>query len=229
MKELYVFCEGPTEQGFCTRVLQPYLFPDHDGFVRAPLITHSRKKGKEHKGGVATHYQPLRDGILRLLSGQGHREGQVFTSMIDLYGLPSDFPGKETKTRNPDNPWPYAEHLEAAFGEDIAEPRFVPYLQLHEFETLVFADTSALEFLFDDVGAAIKGLNKVVTKYGDVEKINDSPNTAPSKRIIQLIPRYEKLKTTAGPDIAEYIGVDGLREKCPHFDRWIKLLKLRIE
>lgn len=87
MKELYVFCEGPTEQGFCQRVLQPELFPQHDGLVHPVKIAHSRRRGVIHRGGVST-YARLRNDVVRQFR-QHQREGVLFTSLIDLYGLPN--------------------------------------------------------------------------------------------------------------------------------------------
>lgn len=69
MKELYIFCEGQTEQGFCTRVLQPYLFPQHDGLVHPIRIAQKRKSGKIYRGGV-NKYQIIRDDMLRAFSAQ---------------------------------------------------------------------------------------------------------------------------------------------------------------
>ena len=60
--------------------------------------------------------------------------------MIDLYALPKDFPGRSAQPRNPADPTPYVETLERAFGDDVGDRRFVPYIQLHEFEALLFAD-----------------------------------------------------------------------------------------
>jgi hypothetical protein len=57
-----------------------------------------------------------------------------------------------------------------------------------------------------------------------IEHINDGFETAPSKRIIDLIPEYYGRKVSAGPDIAEYIGLSVIRAKCPHIDGWLKAL-----
>jgi hypothetical protein len=57
------------------------------------------------------------------------------------------------------------------------------------------------------------------------EEINESPQTAPSKRIIRYIPDYESQKAQVGPMVAEDIGLTLLREKCPHFGEWITKLE----
>ena len=148
-----------------------------------------------------------------------------FTTMIDLYGLPGDFPGKAGSVRNPQNPRPYCEALEQAFGADIGDARFVPYLQLHEYETLLYSDPDAFTVSFDDCQRAVAGLKEIAAQFGDIERINDSELTAPSKRIIGLLDGYEGMKPTAGPDIAQAIGLDVLRRRCRHFGDWIARLE----
>jgi hypothetical protein len=223
VKTLYVFCEGLTEQGFCNRVLAPHLYTV--GFLHVPTIrvAFSRHHGVVHRGGVG-RYEPLRRDILHTLKSRRDRD-VFFTSMLDLYRLPRDFPGRTENTRNPDDPRPYIEALEAAFGNDISDLRFVPHLQLHEYETLLYADPEAFRVSFDDCEKAIAALKEIVAAFPTIEHINDGDPTAPSKRIIELLPAYEGLKATAGPDIAELIGLPVLRAKCPHFDAWITRLE----
>lgn len=225
-RRLYVFCEGQTEQAFCQQLLQDFLFPNYDGIVMPILIAHSRKRRVVHRGGV-NKYQVVKDDMVREFST--HRDRKVlFTSFIDIYALPTDFPGFATAQRNPNHPRPYVETLEAAFEADVSESRFVPHLQMHEFETLLFADPSVLGRAFENSEAAIETLQAVADKFGDIEKINDSKVTAPSKRIIEVIPAYERRKKTAGPRTAGLIGMPKLLEKCSHFADWIRTLQNRL-
>ena len=146
--------------------------------------------------------------------------------MIDLYGLPTDFPGKLDRVRDPRNPRLYCDALERALGDDIGDDHFVPHLQLHEYETLLFSDPDAFAYSFDTCANAIVGLWQIVAEFHqDIERINDGEQTSPSKRIIELIKAYEGSKPTAGPDIAGYIGLPTLRQKCPHFSDWIRRLE----
>jgi len=55
------------------------------------------------------------------------------------------------------------------------------------------------------------------------ESINDSVETASSKRFKTEFPSYRK--TTHGSDIAKTIGLKLLREKCCHFDNWLTKLE----
>ena len=227
MAELYVFCEGPTEQNFCKQVLQFAFFPNHDGEVRPIRIAHSRRHGIVYRGGV-NNYAVIKNDIHNALN-QHQRPGVYFTSMIDLYALPSNFPGKGDHQRNPDNPRPYIEALEEAFGRDINDRRFIPHLQLHEYETLLFSDVESFAISFDECEQEIEQLGTIVESFPTIEHINDGPQTAPSKRIIDLLPAYKGLKTTAGPDIAECAGIDCLCECCPHFRDWITAVRTALE
>lgn len=220
MKEIIVFCEGPTEQGFCGQVLQPYLFPDGNGIVHTLAVG---KKDFHHVYGIAK-YSALKKFIQNMLKNRKHKDIS-FTTLIDLYGLPDEFPGKAGNTRNPDNPTPYVEALEEKFGKNIGDVRFVPHLQLHEYETLLFADPEAFRVSFENCEQQISELQGIVTEFRDIEKINDGAATAPSKRIIDILPAYKELKSSAGPDIAEFIGMNTLRAKCPHFDKWVGKLE----
>jgi len=56
---------------------------------------------------------------------------------------------------------------------------------------------------------------------GNPELINDSPETAPSKRL--AVTPYRK--TTHGPNIVKEIGLENIRNKCQGFDNWIGLLE----
>jgi Domain of unknown function (DUF4276) len=101
----------------------------------------------------------------------------------------------------------------------------VPHLQLHEYETILFADPDSFEIAFDDCKRAIEELKKIAASLSTIVHIDYGPTSAPSKRIIDLIPAYRGCKTSAGPDIAEYTGRPVIRSKCPHFDAWLTRLE----
>ena len=223
MKTLYVICEGPTEQRFVDQVLAPHLF--ENGFTHVPTIRveFSRRKSLIFRDGVRK-YAPVRRTLLNIMKERPQKD-VFFTTMLHLYGLPRDFPGKAALKRNPVNPYPFVKALEKHFAKDIDDKRFIPHLQLHEYETVLFADPSAFAFAFDDCGDAVAGLKKVAASFKNIEHINDGRATAPSKRIVQLLPEYEHRKTDAGVDIAEFIGLVMMRKKCRHFDEWVTKLE----
>ena len=133
MCQLYLYVEGQTEQVFATNVLAPYLA--HYGvYLMGPVLAEiSRRK----RGGVLS-YEPFRNGLRSLLK-QHHRPGVWFSSMIDLYSLPKNFPEWEKAAERRHDPNARVTHLEEALASDIGDRRFIPYIQLHEFEALLFA------------------------------------------------------------------------------------------
>src|SRR5262249_16387111 len=143
-----------------------------------------------------------------------------FTTMFDLYALPDDFPGY-TEARKRTDPYQRIAALEEAFRRDINHLRFVPYIQLHEFEALLLSDPSKFDWEFLEHGEAIQRLVELCDKFSTPELIDDGEQTAPSKRIIQLIPEYGARKASAGSVIAAKIGLTVLRQKCQHFHEWL--------
>jgi Domain of unknown function (DUF4276) len=223
MRELYVFCEGATEQGFCKQVLAPHLFPNGEGILHTIKVANNKRHGIVYRGGILKYASMKRD-IQNTLKSRPQANVH-FTTLIDLFGLPQDFPGKANNLRNPNDPTPYALAIETAFGADVGDVRFLPHVQLHEYETMLFANPNAFSVSFDQCDSAVKSLEQIAADVRSIELINDGPQTAPSKRIIELIPQYDGEKVTAGPDIAELIGIPTIRAACPHFDQWLKRLE----
>jgi len=223
VKQLNVFCEGQTEQGFCSQVLQPHLFPQSDGMVHTLSVG---QKNHHHIYGIGkrSKYERVRKFIANTINGRVGKN-VYFTTMFDLYALPNDFPGKADNVRNPADPTPYIIALETAFGVDIACHTFIPHLQLHEYETMLFADPTAFGISFENCEHQIQQLEAVAASVPSIEHIDDGKTTAPSKRIIAIIPEYDGRKASAGPDIAEYIGLQTIRQRCPHFHEWLERLE----
>jgi hypothetical protein len=224
VKQLNVFCEGQTEQGFCTQLLQPHLFPHGDGILHTLAVG---EKDHHHLFGLGRRakYEKIRKFICNTIR-QRQGDQVFFTTLFDLYALPTDFPGVAANVRNPANPTPYVEALETALGQSIDHHRFIPYLQLHEYETMLFADPNAFAYSFENCGEQIQQLEAIAAAvHHRIELIDDGKDSAPSKRIIALIPEYDGRKSTAGPDIAECIGLNTIRRSCPHFRQWLRTIK----
>ena len=142
MARLYLFAEGQTEQTFADTVLKPHLA--HFGvYLHNPvLIAHARRKGIVHRGG-GRKYEPMKNDIVRFLKQE--RDADVFfTTMIDLYGIHSGIPGREQWEKYRDDPVKRVQFLQEEFAKDIADPRFIPFIQLHEFEAILFADPATV-------------------------------------------------------------------------------------
>lgn len=224
MSRLYLFAEGQTEQTFADTVLKPHLSNVNVYLQKPVLIAHARRKGKVHRGG-GRRYQPMKDDIQRFLKQEKKSEDVFFTTMIDLYAIHDAFPHLVEAENLRNQPEQRVDFLEQAFAEDISDRRFVPYIQLHEFEAYLFSDPNWFEFYFDGSAQQIVKLQKLAGEFTSPELINDGPQTAPSKRIIAHFPDYEDQKVIVGAGVAELIGLSAIRAKCPHFDSWIKKLE----
>lgn len=116
--------------------------------------------------------------------------------------------------------------LEKALAQDIEDPRLIPYIQLHEFEALILSEPARLLSEFPMRHDAVNALEGILREHGsNAELVNDGQETAPSKRIMRVIPEYEGSKASAGPLVASAIGLDGLRHRCRHFAHWLKQLE----
>jgi hypothetical protein len=201
MIRLYLFVEGQTEQTFANLVLTEHLAL-LGVYLQPPiLVAHARRKGKAHRGGVLK-YRPLKDDIGRFLK-QEKSDTVRFTTMIDLYRLPHDFPDYDDAAKFKSDPIRRVEHLENAFRQDMIDPRFLPYIQLHEYESLLFVDPNEFAFYYSNCGKPIDSLVKISRDFTSPELIDDGPTTAPSKRIIQLLPQYECDKVRVGSGVAK--------------------------
>lgn len=104
---------------------------------------------------------------------------------------------------------------------------FIPYIQLHEFEALLFVDIIRLQNEYPLSGDRIRLLKEETAVYGDPEMIDNSPDTAPSKRIIAAVQRnYHYNKVQSGAAVTSAIGMESLLDKCRHFREWIERIRL---
>ncbi len=221
MIRLNMIVEGQTEQAFIKNVLSQYLASYHV-FISVRCVETGRSKTRIYRGGM-TGYQKARTDIDRWMK-EDKKEDARFSTMFDLYGLPTDFPGFGDAKKLSD-PYQQIEKIEASFKKDIEDRRFIPYIQLHEYESLILADPDKFKTLFIGADKQIATLKELISHFSSPEMINDGEETAPSKRIIKEIPRYEDMKSTAGPIIAEKIGLEVIRQKCSHFNEWVKKLE----
>ena len=218
---LHFIVEGQTEEAFVRRILCPHL-GESSVWAKVRCVVTSRRRGIKHRGGIRKYAQAKRDTTNWM--NEDRNPDARFTTMFDLYRLPTDFPGHENAFRVGD-PHERIRILENALSEDISDGRFIPYLRLHEFEALLLSDPWKLEVQFPDRRDEICRLIETVATFGSPELVNDGPDTAPSKRIIHEIPEYGRMKASAGPIVAEKIGLDNLRLKCRHFGEWLSALE----
>jgi hypothetical protein len=218
---LHLVVEGQTEETFVRDVLCVHLGA-HGVVTDARLVECSRSHGRISRGGVS-RYDPVRRDLQYWMREDKSSEA-CFSTMLDYYALPRDFPGFEAAHKQQD-PLQCVRLVEESFFRDIADSRFLPYIQLHEFEALLFSDTSQFDWAFINHGSAIERLVQIARAFETPEHIDDGATTAPSKRIIAEIPEYAGRKPSAGPLIAGKIGIGTLRGKCPHFGSWLSSLE----
>ena len=218
---LHFIVEGQTEETFVKQTLGPHLW-HLSIWVKVRRVQTSRRRGVKRSGGIVSYAKAKND--INTWRMEDQNQDARFTTMFDLYGLPTDFPGYEDAVKASD-PYDRVRALEQALEEDISDPRFIPYLQLHEFETLLLSDPQKLDSRFYDCSAEIAGLVRMASGFASPERINDGIGTAPSKRIAAVIPEYENVKPSAGPIVAQKIGLPVLRSKCEHFGEWIDKLE----
>ena len=227
MTTLRVIVEGQTEARFVTQILAPRLGTRNVFASASPVITKGRRSGvRESQGGGGSYLAWKRD-ITDWIKQEGYHRDHWFTTMFDLYGLAKvrDFPGYQGASGVTD-PEAKVASLEAALGKDIGFERFIPYVQLHEFESLLLVDPTVLKKMFIEQTNAVDELAREISETGcPAEHINDGEETRPSGRISRHLPAYAASKVVAGTDAAGGIGLDRLAAACPHFGAWVQRLE----
>ncbi len=222
MKRLYLTVEGQTEQAFAVDVLQPHLSPFNVMVVK-PRLTglHARRKGRIPTGGLLNTFGHSLGDIRRWMSEDKSIDAR-FSIMIDLYSLPTDFPGYADAMKLA-SPHDQAAQLEKALANELGDSRFVPYLQVHEFEAIVLANPDSFLEWFDDIDKQVANLKAECEPFATPEEINHGQHTHPKARIKKYIEDYHE--NIDGPVLAGYVGLDAIRDKCPHFAQWLTTLE----
>ena len=219
---LNILCEGQTEERFVNELLKGY-FRSLDVIVKCVLVTTNRKK--DARGGVV-NFQHVKGDLEKWMREVKHKKDELhfFTTMLDLYALPTDFPSYEEAKEK--EPYAKVAIIEEGLRQTISNQNFIPYIQLHEFEALLFADLTKVEAHFQLKAADAKGLKKALADHEDnPELVNGGVNTAPSKRIKMAIDGYRKI---VGVEILKGIGLATLRSRCKHFNEWLQKIEMEL-
>ena len=215
MTKVMIYVEGQTEETFVRDVLAPSLLRRDIYPIPVLARTKRTRSGRTFKGGIVSYNRVRRD-ILRLL---GDSSAALVTTMMDYYGLPDDFPGRAGLRDG--TPYQRVHFLEDAFARDIGQRRFLPFLTLHEFEALLLAQP---ERILEALPWAERGPELLQEIAGrSPEEIDEGKHTHPAARIARYFPSYRK--PLYGPLIAARIGLQTIRERCPHFDEWVNRLE----
>jgi hypothetical protein len=225
-----VHVEGQTEETFVNEILKSHLQNFGYTSVSARLLGNARLK--RNRGGIRS-WPVAKSDIVGHLKYDSHC---VSTTMVDFYGLPAEgqggWPGRAGTGHLPCTQ--RALVLEQALFEDVASElghthnphRFIPYVMLHEFEGLLFSHPLRFAHAIGRPDLA-QGFQEIRDKFNTPEEINDSPLTAPSKRVEAKMPSYEK--PLFGVIAALEIGLTSIRAECPHFASWIGRLETLIQ
>lgn len=217
---VHVLAEGPTEETFIREVLAPYCLK-HGVIMQASVLSKKGQKGGDIK------FSRCKNEIRAFLK---QRNTLTVCTFIDYYGV-AEWPGTDSIPPNA-TPARIADEMNSATIQSLLDSypelssaidRYVPFTAVHEFEALLFSDAAILA---QEIGVVCKIIETVLHQFGDApERINNSPNTAPSKRLLSWCPGYAKVRH--GTQIARAIGIDKMRQACPLFNDW--LLNIGVE
>jgi hypothetical protein len=213
MARVRVIVEGQTEERFVSGPLAASLAM-HRVFVTPTLVG-----APGHRGGNVNYARVKNDVVTALKQD----EGVYCTTLLDLYRLGDSFP-----SLIPDRKLVGQERVldvEMALHQEVSREvphlrpdlRFIPYVQIYEFEGLLFSNPTALAEAMFREDLADK-LEQIRAAFPTPEDINDGPRTAPSKRLLDLEPRY--VKVISGTRAAQNMGVQTIYEHCPRFRSW---------
>ena len=209
MKRLCIICEGKTEGEFVRKLLVPHL----QTFGIDAYATSLTPGPKQQRGGNVS--VPRLGRHIR----NAYHNSDFTTTLVDYYGF-KNIKGRSKKQLEQD----ILNQSQSLIGQRFNAHYVRPYVQMYEFEALLFSDISKFELLSDNWNNESQTrLQQICDAFETPEDINNSPQTAPSKRLDGIFPGYGK--TLDGPLIARDIGLDTIREKCPLFNNWIGQLE----
>lgn len=214
MKRIVFIVEGDTEIQFVENQIIPYL-QEKCGYhipMNAQKITTNKKKNCKG-GNVGIEY--LRNEIRKIAAS-----GDTFiTTLLDFFRLLNDFPNYTTdKTRVTE----IEQGLTDAMTDIVSHNRFLPYIQLHEVEALMFIKVEGFELLIDE-DRQRQELQNIIAQYPNPEDINGGRATAPSKRLEKIFPKYQKVYYSEC--VFGELSIDEIRNKCHHFNSWLEKIQ----
>jgi len=226
MARLLIHVEGETEETFVNDLLADHLFDYGYEIVSARILGNARLR--EKRGGIRAWSSVKKDIVNHLKEDSDC----LATMMVDYYGLPQTgdraWPG-----RAPAGSLPFSQKsacVENALLADVTKDlggefearRFLPFVVMHEFEGLLFSNCQAFAEAIARPQLA-QQLQNIRQQFATPEEINDSPVTAPSKRVEELVSGYEK--PLFGTLAALKMGLATIRRECPHFKEWLERLE----
>lgn len=217
MKNVYIYCEGQTEESFVKEILYPFFF--NLGIVVIPIICATKwTADRKYKGGVSDYAKIRKE--LTMICRNHHNE--YVTTMFDYYAMPDNTPG--INCAEPDI-YERIKRIEHMIDADINQSNCHFHFMVHEFEGILFSNPASFSLISDET--VVRRIYDIRRSCQTPEHINNSPETAPSKRLKELIPNYAKIRN--GTLLSKNMGIDIIMEECPHFREWIQNIKSLIE
>jgi hypothetical protein len=213
VKRLIIICEGETEQEFCKTVLSSHFLSKN--------IQLQYPKIKKSNGGIVK-WTVLKKEIENHLK---QSSDTYVTTLIDFYGIKieHDFPCFYHNKKDNRGKVSLIEEGMKKDIDSLLSYRFIPYIQLHEFECFIFTSLDVLKNNFKPHEADFSNIEQVIKKYPNPEDINEGVTTAPSKRLEKFISVYNK--PIYGALLTAAIGLPEIRKKCQRFNNWIEQLE----
>lgn len=222
MKRLYMTVEGQTESAFATNILAPHL-ASFDVFLSEPRYTGlvSRRSGRIPRGGLKSTFVHTLSDMRNWMKEDRHDDAR-FTTMIDLYSIPSDFPGFEI-AMSYHNGAARAESLCNSLANELRDQRFIPYIQVYEFEALVLVEPERIRTYCQVSEKEIRRLANECRQFSSPEEIDGGTHSHPKFRIKKRVPEYRE--NLFGHRIIRDIGLHKVRQRCPSFGKWLATLE----
>ncbi len=215
-----VLVEGDSEEFTIKKVIVPEL--SYQGIYVTPM---RMPTSKGHKGGDVNFDRLLHNVSIHLKQ----RSDTYITTFLDLYKLNNTFPYFEESLKIADT-YQRVQFLEEKLHAEICEltgcrkERFIAHIQPYELEALLFSDVSIYNQVVENWQNHIDELQNIYDEFETPEHINNSFETAPSKRLESILkPKYRK--TRHAPLLAEKIGLAKIEEECLHFSAWLNKIR----
>jgi hypothetical protein len=219
MYNIFLIVEGDTEESFYKNVFQEH-YKGRIVFSVTKMPSKRNLYKRDGKGGRVS-YQTFLDSMKRYLSSATHCQKIIF--IYDYYGLDKTFKDHFNGSENTLDL--KIESIKKRLESAVANHKFSIFLQVHEFEALLFSNPEVIANHFNDPIKVGKLTQQLEAVNYNPELINDNIKTAPSKRLIELFPQFEYGKTSDGVIIASKIGIQKMKEMCPHFRNFCESLE----
>ncbi len=230
-KTLFIIVEGETEQ-----TALPILLDPHFRMMKVRLQCIRIGERRSNPGGGRFNLPEFNQHVARL--ARTHK-GCFVSTCFDYYALGNGWPDYEAIRSKKLDKYVEIRELEEALTEAVRQihpgvlwdNHFIPHIQPHEFETLLFSQPEILAGLLDDAGLADAMKNTIKEAGHNCEFINDNYDTCPSRRLHALTEgRYTKGRSGSAqaPTFMQKADLAVVREKCRHFNAWLEALETRL-